>query len=145
MIGVGNQVLPRPHMLFRMTTRREVLITGAAMATSLLAACSPQTEVELTGGSVDVPKSDVPVGGGVVLADAGVVVVQPEEGTFLAYSAVCTHQHCIVREVRDDGIYCACHGSLFNTGDGAPIDGPATKPLLATTIVDGGDKLTVTT
>lgn len=132
-------------MLLRMTTRREVLITGAAIATSLLAACSPDTEVELEGGTVEVPKSDVPVGGGVVLADSRVVVVQPEEGTFLAYSAVCTHQHCIVREVRDDGIYCACHGSLFDSSDGSPVEGPATKPLLGTTVEDAGDVLRVAT
>ncbi|WP_246099790.1 ubiquinol-cytochrome c reductase iron-sulfur subunit [Tessaracoccus rhinocerotis] len=128
-----------------MTTRREVLITGAAIATSLLAACSPETEVVPTGGTVEVPKSDVPVGGGVVLADARVVVVQPEEGTFLAYSAVCTHQHCVVREVRDDGIYCACHGSLFDSSDGSPIEGPATQPLPGTAVQDTGDVLVVST
>lgn len=128
-----------------MTTRREVLITGAAIATSLLAACSPETGAAPTGGTVEVPKSDVPVGGGVVLADARVVVVQPEEGTFLAYSAVCTHQHCVVREVRDDGIYCACHGSLFDSSDGSPIEGPATQPLPGTAVQDTGDVLVVST
>lgn len=127
-----------------MTTRREVLITGAAIATSLLAACSPELEPGPTGGPVEVPKADVPVGGGVVLADARVVVVQPEEGTFLAYSALCTHQHCIVREVRPDGIHCACHGSLFDTSDGSPIEGPATEPLPAAAVEDTGDVLVVT-
>lgn len=131
-----------------MTTRREVLAAGAAIAAALLAGCSDDDDDEkpsLSGGTVDVPKSDVPVGGGIVLEDSRVVVTQPVEGTFLAFSAVCTHEGCIVREVRPTGIYCACHGSLFDASDGSALEGPAEDPLLPTSVTDNGDTLTVAT
>lgn len=110
----------------------------------MLAGCS-NPEPELTGGTVEVPKSDVPVGGGLILNDVKIVVTQPVEGTFLAFSAVCTHEGCTVREVRPAGIYCACHGSMFDSSDGTAIEGPAEDPLLPTTVTDNGDTLLVAT
>jgi Rieske Fe-S protein len=44
--------------------------------------------------------AEIPVGGGAVLKDKKVVVTQPEAGTFKAFTAVCTHQGCIVQEVQ---------------------------------------------
>jgi len=44
-------------------------------------------------------KADIPEGGGTVFADDKVVVTQPEKDTFKAFTAVCTHQGCIVAEV----------------------------------------------
>lgn len=124
-----------------MSSRREVLAAGAAIATALLAGCSGPPQ-EITGDR-EVAKADVPVGGGLVLEAARVVVTQPEEGTFLAFSAVCTHQGCLVREVLPEGIYCACHGSLFDSANGSPLEGPADTPLLPATLTDNGDTLTV--
>ena len=83
--------------------------------------------------------SDIPVGGGVVLPDQAVVVTQPQEGQFKAFSAICTHQGCLVSEVTDNQILCPCHGSLFSAEDGSVIQGPATAPLEpAGVTVDGG-------
>lgn len=127
-------------MLVHMSTRRQLLASGAAIAAAALVGCgggrNPKDLV-----SVTVPKSDVPVGGGVVRAEAGVVITQPEAGTFLGFSSVCTHQGCDVREVRDDGIYCACHGSLFSITDGSPTAGPASEPLHPVGLADHGDSL----
>src|SRR6478672_4056819 len=36
--------------------------------------------------------SEVPVGGGVILAEQKIVITQPTAGQFDAFSAVCTHQ-----------------------------------------------------
>lgn len=74
--------------------------------------------------------SDIPVGGGVVLAGEEVVVTQPTAGALLAFSAVCTHQGCLVNEVQDGLILCPCHGSSFNL-DGTVAGGPAPSPLAA--------------
>ena len=83
--------------------------------------------------------ADVPVGGGVVLAAQGLVVTQPQAGTFKAFSATCTHQGCSVNEVKDGTINCPCHGSRFAVADGAPTAGPAKKPLPETAVtVQGG-------
>ncbi len=76
-----------------------------------------------------VATSDVPVGGGVILEKQNVVVCQPAEGTFTAFSATCTHQACTVSGVKKDRISCACHGSAYSTKDGSVLNGPATRAL----------------
>ncbi|MDO5735518.1 MAG: Rieske (2Fe-2S) protein [Propionibacteriaceae bacterium] len=126
-----------------MSTRRQLLVSGAAIAAAALAGCTPEDN---TKGlvPVTVAKSDIPVGGGVVRPEAGVVITQPEEGTFVGFSSRCTHAGCDVHNVRDDGIFCACHGSLFSITDGVPTVGPATEPLRAVALVDDGDALSYT-
>lgn len=59
------------------------------------------------------------------------VLVRLPDGEFAAYSAVCTHQRCIVAYRPDSRKFvCPCHGSVFDAADGAAVDnGPATQPL----------------
>src|SRR4029077_21236939 len=73
--------------------------------------------------------SDVPVGGGKILADKKIVITQPHAGTFDAFTAVCTHQGCIVNTVSGGTINCPCHGSKFSIANGSVVQGPATSPL----------------
>src|SRR5947208_859122 len=47
-------------------------------------------------GKVLATTSEVPVDGGLILPDDKVVITQPTKGSFLAFSAVCTHQGFIV-------------------------------------------------
>ncbi len=83
--------------------------------------------------------SDIPVGGGVILAEPAVVITQPTEGDVKAFTAICTHQGCLVSEVVDNEIVCPCHGSRFSATDGSVIDGPATQGLQAAGVaVEGG-------
>ena len=87
-----------------------------------------------------VAAADVPVGGGVILAGEKLVVTQPEEGTFKAFSSTCTHQGCTVTKVADGTIDCPCHGSAFSVADGSVQGGPAPSPLPATPVtVKGGE------
>ena len=79
--------------------------------------------------------SDVPVGGGIIIAEPAVVITQPAEGEFKAFNAVCTHQGCLVSEVVENEIICPCHGSRFSATDGSVINGPAQAPLEAAGVV----------
>lgn len=126
----------------RNCSRRRLLGGSAALGIGvpLLAACGGDE-----GGGAEAPEagtvlvktSEVPVGGGVILE--GVVVTQPEEGTFKAFSSTCTHQSCTVTSV-DETIRCSCHGSSFALSNGAVEGGPAPEPLPEVAIrVEGGE------
>jgi len=108
---------------------------GTAAASSATAGGSA------AAGSVALtPVADVPVGGGVILPDAAVVVTQPKEGDIKAFSAICTHQGCLVGSVENNEIVCPCHGSKFSATDGSVLQGPATQPLAAAPVaVSGGN------
>jgi Rieske Fe-S protein len=78
--------------------------------------------------------SQVPVGGGTILAAKKIVVTQPQSGTFKAFTAVCTHAGCTVTSVSGGTINCPCHGSKFNIATGAVVNGPAASPLAAVNV-----------
>lgn len=81
----------------------------------------------------------IPVGGGVVVGSADVVLTRDSGGAVHAFSATCTHQGCTVSSVRDGIISCPCHGSRFNADTGAVVRGPASRPLPAVPVtVTGG-------
>lgn len=95
-----------------------------------------------SSGGVELAKTaDIPVGSGKIFADEGVVVTQPTEGEFVAFSTVCTHQGCAVEKIEDGTINCLCHGSKFKITDGSVSDGPAKKPLPAKKINVDGDTI----
>lgn len=129
--------------LDRRTVLRGAGAAGAlAAAAPLLAACGGGTDASGgSGGSVTVQTADVPVSGGVI--SGGVVVTQPEAGTFKAFSSVCTHQSCTVASVSDNVIDCTCHGSRFSAEDGSVIQGPATTALPAKRATVSGSTVVV--
>src|SRR3954464_1500282 len=97
------------------------------------------------GGSADVlaKTSDIDVSGGEIFPDQQVVVTQPSAGQFKCFTAVCTHQGCIVSSVSDGDIHCACHGSAFSIADGSVVNGPATQPLAEQQITVKGGQVTL--
>ena len=57
------------------------------------------------------------------------VLVRLQSGEIVAYSAVCTHQACVVA-YKDGKLACPCHGSVFDPAEGAAVlNGPANRPL----------------
>ncbi len=130
-------------------SRRHALVGAAAIGAGLplLSACSgdPATTdgaatngAGTTGGTLGAV-ADIPEGSGVIFPEAKVVVTQPAAGDVKAFSAVCTHQGCIVSDVTDT-INCACHLSRFSLEDGSVVDGPAPSPLPEVAVtVDGGE------
>jgi Rieske Fe-S protein len=91
------------------------------------------------GGTVLVAASKVEVGGGVILDD--MVVTQPTEGTFKAFSKICTHQGCPVSKIEGGQIKCLCHASDFSIETGEPTKGPAKKALTETPVTLDGDNI----
>jgi cytochrome b6-f complex iron-sulfur subunit len=87
-------------------------------------------------------ESDVAPGSAVTFKNAGspAVLVHLDNGDFVAYSAICTHQGCTVA-YKNGQLACPCHGSVFDPADGAAVvAGPAPKPLAEIPVkVKGGD------
>jgi Rieske Fe-S protein len=85
--------------------------------------------------------ADVPIGGGVVLADKEVVLTQPVKGEIKGFTSSCTHYGCTLANVTGGTINCDCHGSKFDMTDGAVRNGPATGALPAVGIRVDGDEI----
>ncbi|WP_353810116.1 ubiquinol-cytochrome c reductase iron-sulfur subunit [Agromyces sp. SYSU T00194] len=140
-------------------TRRTALTLGAggiAGGAALLAGCSPTDgtgdggasedasstpDAGVAAGTVIASVSDIPVGGAISASVDGnpVLLAQPTEGDVVAFSAICTHQQCVVG-VEQAAFVCPCHGSRFDTATGDVVNGPALEPLPAVAVsVDGDD------
>ncbi|MFI7289038.1 Rieske (2Fe-2S) protein [Streptomyces anulatus] len=152
--------------------RRMVLAAGAAGAAALATGCgssggndgddggdasgTPTASAAATDGATDSASpgasggvelartEDIPVGGGTVFKERKVVVTQPEEGEFRAFSGVCTHASCLVSTVSDGTINCPCHGSKYSITDAAVEAGPAPRPLPAERITVSGGAIRLT-
>lgn len=142
-------------------TRRTVLAVGMAGAAGVaLAACgggnetstdatsapapadattsaAPESGADSSGSGTNVGSVDqVAVGSATIIAanDTAFVVAQPEEGTFVAHSAVCPHQGCLCNRITDGDAVCPCHGSRFDAVTGEVEQGPATTGLAPATV-----------
>jgi Rieske Fe-S protein len=137
--------------------RRTVIQTAGvvgvgAVGLAAVAACGGSADTATpkasdTGGGAagdSFKVAEIPVGGGKIFADAKVVVTQPKAGEFKAFSAVCTHQGCIVAAVANGTINCACHGSKYDITTGQVKAGPAPAALPGKTATVKGDSVTVT-
>lgn len=118
-------------------SRRDVIGLGVLGATGIavgLAGCSAEETAAPTAATktgVEIGKSSaVPVGSGLnfTVEDVPIVVTQTTEGEFKAFSAICTHQGCLVG-CRDKEIVCDCHASFFDSTNGKVLSGPAPTPL----------------
>jgi Rieske Fe-S protein len=139
--------------------RKQFLIgTAAGLAATVLAACStygkkpeqgsppaddtvgatPGTGAPGPAPAAIAKTADVPVGSGIVVDE--IVVTQPTDGEFKAFSSTCTHAGCTVKDVAGGTINCPCHGSKFNL-DGTVANGPATRPLQSKDVTVQGDSI----
>jgi nitrite reductase/ring-hydroxylating ferredoxin subunit len=128
------------------STRRGMLLgVGLVGIAGTLTACGGSKKDDSgSSSSGQLGKStDIPVGGGKIFKDQKVVVTQPTQGEFKAFSATCTHKGCPVGSVSGGQIHCPCHGSAFHITDGSVAHGPAAKPLpsKAITVENGEIKL----
>lgn len=119
-------------------SRRSFLAIGGATTAALtLAACAAEPEAEeFSGGELTraIPLEDLLVGASVQMAVGAnqVLIFRETDQVIHAYSAVCTHQGCIVgagEDAPDEPFVCPCHASHYDKQTGDPIAGPAPAPL----------------
>ena len=131
-------------------SRRAMLACAGAACAAALAGCARYSSNGGIDGGQSAPTSpepggsdgsgvlaataEIPVGGGKILTTKKIVITQPKAGSFDAFTAVCTHQGCIVGTVTGGTINCPCHGSTFSISDGSVVNGPAASPLAPVSI-----------
>ncbi|MFF1694907.1 Rieske (2Fe-2S) protein [Streptomyces sp. NPDC058257] len=160
-LPVSKEPLPVPREPLPALSRRSVVAAaGVVSLAAALAACGESGNSDNYGSAPDAKKtpdgskasggaagavlaktSEIPVGGGKIFKEEGVVVTQPTKGEFKAFSNRCTHKQCPVTSVEGGTINCPCHGSKFAISDGSVKSSPAPKPLPAAQISVDGDSI----
>lgn len=140
--------------------RRTVLAGAGALAgAAALAACSSDSggsaAPAATSGGQGAPATSgsapgavaqlgqIPVGQAVAAKDASgrpIVVAQPQAGTAVAFSAICTHMGCTVAPAGTQ-LKCPCHGSVFEAATGQVVDGPAARALTPVAVHVAGNQV----
>jgi len=115
--------------------------TGGTSSSATGAASAGASSGGATKPAVLAKTTDVPVGGGKILTAQKIVITQPKAGTFHAFTAICTHQGCIVSTVSGGTIDCPCHGSKYSDVNGSVVNGPAILPLAAVSITVQGTSI----
>lgn len=104
---------------------------GAAASGGGETAADGATDKPGSGGETIAQTSEIPQDSAQKFTNEGqpAVLVHLQNGDFVAYSAVCTHQQCTVA-YQEGQLACPCHGSIFDPADGGQVvNGPAQKPL----------------
>lgn len=84
--------------------------------------------------------------GGAALVTAGsnsILVTRTGQNAFNAFTAICTHEQCVVTGFSSGAFVCPCHGSQY-TASGTVQQGPATQRLRQFTTQFTNNVLTIT-
>lgn len=102
---------------------------------------SPGPDAPALGGDI-AALADVPVGGSIDATINGqpALIAQPTAGQVVAFSAICTHQQCVVAAAGAE-FHCPCHGSMFDAATGDVLQGPALEPLSTIPVAVAGDRI----
>jgi cytochrome b6-f complex iron-sulfur subunit len=95
--------------------------------------------------AVSIPLNEIPEGGNVLFQYGGTpgILFRAEDGTFKAFSLMCTHLACTVSwlpEKRE--FYCPCHEGFFDA-EGKVLSGPPPAPLERWKVEVSGEKVVV--
>ena len=132
-------------------SRRAVVggLVGLGVGLPLVAACGSEesggggSEGTSTASGNIGKTSEIPVGGAKIYTAEKVLVSQPSQGEFKAFSTICTHEQCAITQLKGEEIECGCHQSRFKVADGSVAKGPANKPLSELKVTVSGDSLSV--
>jgi cytochrome b6-f complex iron-sulfur subunit len=95
--------------------------------------------------AVSISLNEIPEGGNVLFQYGGTpgILFRAEDGTFKAFSLMCTHLACTVSwlpEKRE--FYCPCHEGFFDA-EGKVLSGPPPAPLERWKVEVSGEKVVV--
>jgi cytochrome b6-f complex iron-sulfur subunit len=114
-------------------------IPGSPLATMTGAITNSKLTLNIAAGSPLASQG----GMALVTSPAGIFLVTRTSATaFLAVTAQCTHQACVVSNGTGTSYVCPCHGSEFDTS-GRVIVGPASVPLQQYQTQFANDVLTI--
>ena len=134
MTGSGGDDEQSRRDWLRLGSRAALGVSGVALAVPAVRYLSPPpapTAPESPSTRVVCELSELEHDGArtVSLGGRPVIVLHRDDG-IRAFDAVCTHLGCTVRFDATRGVlHCACHGADFDLESGAPLRGPATRPL----------------
>jgi Rieske Fe-S protein len=146
-------------------SRRTVLagagiVLGGVAGSSVLAACGSSSSTSSgaapsagsaggggssAGGAKSLAAvSSIPDGSTISVdnPNGGTVLLTRSGNTVTALNAKCTHQGCTVAPAGAT-LDCPCHGSRFQPGTGAVINGPAAEPLHKIAVAVTGGQVTL--
>jgi len=127
--------------------------TTLVVLPGVLASCEKEETPADGGGNNPPPGNDLTIdlsdaANSALNSDGGFAVksgkiIINDNGSFIALSAVCTHQGCTVGyNSTNKTLPCPCHGSVFaNTG--SVVTGPANTPLATFSVTRNGNILTI--
>jgi Rieske Fe-S protein len=120
--------------------------TPAPTGPATTAPSSGEPAADAPSGTEVAKLSAIPVGGSIdaTLGSDPIVLAQPEAGTVVGFSAICTHQQCVVAAAATE-YDCPCHQSRFDATTGEPLAGSkALTGLAKLTVTVSGDAVLVT-
>jgi len=95
--------------------------------------------------AVEIPLSEIPEGGALPFQFGGApgLLFRGDDGTFKAFSLVCTHLACTVSwNAEKKEFYCPCHEGFFDA-EGKVISGPPPAPLERWKVEVRGEKVVI--
>jgi cytochrome b6-f complex iron-sulfur subunit len=141
-----------PHSPLAVTRRGMLAIGAVGLSAGALAACTQAPTGTGTGGGPAAGSSpggplaklsDIKVGEAISATGpdgAKIIIARPTQSTVAAFSAICTHQACLVRPAGRE-LDCPCHGSVYNATTGEVIIGPAPRALAKVDVAISGDNV----
>ncbi len=125
------------------TTNTTAAATTTKPATTAAAPATTAATQNNVKGVVITRLADVPAGSAKTFQTPNgsqpAILIHADDNTVQAFSAVCTHEGCIVSYSQtQNALVCPCHGAIFDAKTGAAIRRPARQPLAKINVqVDG--------